>query len=129
MAVPFRLLELDEVDLDKIKQELNAVVDIYLGKAGAASEVDTLRIKKGDAVADLESAAKYATYTAGYEPASKDFVFEYTPAPEADGKAKPPIEVRIRVSTINGAVWFKSAASEEIIDYVWSIVRKVKGLA
>jgi hypothetical protein len=129
VAVPLRLIRIDENELDQIKTGLGAIVDIYLGKAGAGSEVDTLRIKRGDAIPDLEDAAKYATYTEGYEPASKDLVFKYPPedVPLPEGTRRS--DVKIRISTINGSVWFKSAATEEVIDYVWSVVRKVKKLA
>ena len=129
MALPLRILRIDEHELDQIKTGLGAIVDIYLGKAGAGSEVDTLRIKRGDAINDLEDAAKYGTYTEGYEPASKDLVFKYPPEGSPLSEGTHRFDVKIRISTINGSVWFKSAATEDVIDYVWSVVRKVKKLA
>lgn len=108
----------NESELDSIKSELGAVLDYYRGRSSTASDIDTLHLSKSLACADLSSAAQFQTFVNGYEPASVDFEFAYGDFGD----------VRVRVSTVNGSVWFQTPVTEEIIDHVYDVVRKVKGI-
>ena len=112
------LLGISNDELDDLKDELAAVLDIYRGKDSSGSEIDTLELTKAQTCVDLSLAADFDEYVENYEPASVDFLFDY------DGVG----QVRIRVSTFNGSIWFRTSVPEEVIDYVYAALRKVKGL-
>lgn len=110
------LVEITKDELEELKTELGAVLDIYRGKDTSGSEIDTLELSKAPSCGDLADAADFDDYVDNYEPSSVDFLFDY------DGFG----EVRIRVSTYNGSIWFRTAVPEEIIDHVYDALKKIK---
>lgn len=116
MALAF--ITINEIELDAIQQRLGAVLDTYRGRSSAQSDIDTLQLAKSPECPDLSASAEFQELSDGYEPASVDFVFAH---PQAGN-------VRLRVSTVNGSIWFRTAVTEDIIDYVFDVVRQVKGL-
>jgi hypothetical protein len=116
--VDLAYIRLNENELDQIKQRLGAALDLFRGRPSTASDIDTLELTKALSCPDLAEAQEFQDFTDGYETASVDFVFPY------DGLG----DVKVRVSLVNGSVWFRSAVTEAVIDHVFEIVRRVKGL-
>lgn len=112
-----RQLEISQDELDDLKTELGAVLDIYRGKDSSGSDIDTLELTKALACADLASADDFDELVRNYDASSVDFLFDY-----------PGIgDVRIRVSTLNGSIWFRTAVPEDVIDYVFAALRSIQG--
>jgi hypothetical protein len=109
---------LSQTDVDKLQAKLDAALDIYRGRSSTESVIDTLELSKSAACVDLASEDVFKEYIKDYETASVDFVFSY-----------PGFgDVRVRVSTVNGSIWIRTAVREEIVDHVFEAVRSVKGL-
>lgn len=109
---------ISQTELDDIKSRLGAVLDYYRGRSSTGSDVDTLHLSKSLACADLSAAPAFQTFVNGYEPASVDFEFAY-----------PGFgDFRVRISTVNGSVWFQTPVPEEVIDHVWDVIRDVKSM-
>lgn len=118
MPLAYSLITISNTELDAIKRELNATLDTFRGRSTAGSEIDTLQLSRGAGIRDLALASNYGAYTQGYDPASVDFEFSY-----------PGLgDVHLRISTINGSVWFVTPVTEEVIDHVFGVIRRVKGL-
>jgi hypothetical protein len=116
--VAFAYVTIDDVELEDFKNRLGAVLDTYRGRTSTGSDIDTLQLTRSLDCEDLAGVPDFQTYTSGYEPASVDFVFNY-----------PTVgDVRVRISTVNGSVWFKKGVPEEIIDHVYQVMREVKGI-
>jgi hypothetical protein len=118
MARKLTFVAISEANLDAIKAALDANLDTFRGKSTTGSDIDTLELSKGDGIEDLTEAAAFETLTKGYDPASVLLVFEHATAGE----------VHIRVSTINGSVWFMTPVDEAVMDDVFEVIRSVKGL-
>lgn len=118
MAVTIHFVTIDEDELDAIKALLDAKLDTFRGKSNTGSDIDTLEIGKGDGIEDLTEAAAFEQLTEGYDPASVLYKFSHATAGM----------VHMRISTINGSVWFVTPVTEEVMDDVFEAVRAVKGL-
>ena len=117
-GVNFRYITIDEDELEQIKSRLGAALDTFRGRTNTGSDIDTLRLTKSLTCDDLAAVPTFQDFTDGYEPASVDFVFTH----EAAGN------VRVRISTVNGSVWFQTPVTEDVVDHVYDIVRAVKGI-
>jgi hypothetical protein len=114
----FSYITINQVELAQIKQALGAELDTYTGRSSQQSDIDTLRLTRRLDAGDLEAVPAFGGYISGYEPASVDYVF-----------SDPTLgDVRIRISTVKGTIWFQTPVPERIVDHVHDVVRQVKGL-
>lgn len=112
-----RYLTITEDELEQLRAQLDAVLDIYRGKDASGGFIDTVQYTRAQTCPDLAAEADFEDYIENYEQTSSDLVFDY------DGFGS----VRVRVSLINGSVWIRNAVPEEIIDHVFRAVLRVKG--
>lgn len=116
--MPFTYVTIDENELTQIKQALGAELDTYTGRSSSQSDIDTVRLTRSLAAGDLELVPAFQNYIVGYEPANVDYVF-----------SDPTVgDVRIRISTVKGTIWFQTPVPESVVDAVYDVVRAVKGL-
>ena len=111
-------LTLSELDVDALKADLDARLDTYLGRSAKASDIDTLRLSKSLSCTDLSDAQAFKDLAQDFETASADLKFSYP----SHG------DVHIRVSTVSGSVWVMGMVPEDVIDYVFAAVGRVKKL-
>lgn|GEM_PF-4725540 len=114
----YQILDISEVDVDSLKQELGAVVDRIRGQAEDGKDCGTVEVTAGPSCQDLSSSKEADEKIAGAAKSRLDLVFE---DPEF-GK------VRARVSTRNGSIWFVKAVPEAVIDRVFDVFCRVKGI-
>jgi hypothetical protein len=113
------IVAISEDELDEIKDALDARLDIFRGKNTAGGDVDTLEMTRQEANCDdLADSAEFQSAANDYDPASVDFLFDY----DSDHT-----DIRVRISTLNGSIWFRSTVPEEVIEHVYGIVRGIKG--
>jgi hypothetical protein len=111
-------LEFSEADVDALKADLGAKLDSYLGRSATPSDIDTLRLSKSLECDDLADVQMFKDFSEDFETASADLMF---PTPGSG-------TVRLRVSTVNGAIWIVGTAPESVIDRIFDAVRTVKAL-
>jgi hypothetical protein len=118
MTIGLRLLAISEDELEALRKELHAKLDIYRGRNIVPDAiVDTVQYTRSPTCDDLAEEAEFAEYIADYESASVDLLFD-----------DPAIgEVRARVSTLNGSIWFRNAVPAHVIDEVLNALLRVKG--
>jgi hypothetical protein len=103
-------------ELDQLKDRLGAKLDIYRGKSTRGSAIDAVEYSKAVDCDDLSDETEFVDASADYAVASVDFLFDH---PARSG-------VRLRVSTQQGAMWFRSAVTEDVIAYVFSTLMDIK---
>jgi hypothetical protein len=114
----YQLMGISEVEVEQLKQELGAVVDRIRGQAEDGKDCGTVEVTAGPTCEDLSVSAEADEKIAGAAKARLDLVFDH---PEF-GK------IRVRISTRNGSIWFVKAVPEAVIDYVFEVFCRVKGI-
>ena len=102
-------------DFMALKDELDAGLVQYRGKATMGGSVDTLEVRISPAHADLHGQADFNAYSQGLEQQLGDLAFE-----EGDQM------YRIRVSIIQGSIFFVTPAPEQAVVRVREALRKIK---
>lgn len=114
----YQLMGIAEADLEKLREDLGARVDRIRGKGEEGKDCDTIEITRGPACEDLSGSEEAVERIKGTSPARVDLLFDY---PDFG-------EVRLRVSTRNGSIWFVNAVPEAVIDHVFEAFCRVKGI-
>ena len=114
----YEILEITEPELDKLRTELGAITDRFRGKGEEGGELDTLEFTRSGACKDLALSPAAEKISGGFSSARVDLLFDH---PEFG-------QVRVRVSTLQGSIYFVRAVPEAVIDYVFDALRRVKGL-
>lgn len=107
---------ISQEDFNDLKDSLGAVLDVYRGKDTSGSIYDTLELSKSDTCPDLADEDRFLEDIESLRPVSADLIFQH------DGS-----RIRVRVSA-NGSIWFRTAVSEDVIDTVYAILRKIGAL-
>jgi hypothetical protein len=116
--VSYEILGISEPEVDNLKRELGAIVDRIRGQAEDGKDCDTVEVTAGPSCEDLSESDEASEKIAGATKARLDLVFEH---PEF-GK------IRTRISTRNGSIWFVKAVPEAVIDHVFEVFCRVKGI-
>jgi hypothetical protein len=114
----YQVMGISEAEVDQLRQELGAVVDRIRGQAEDGKDCGTVEVTAGPSCEDLSVSSEADEKIAGTAKARLDLVFEH---PEF-GKT------RVRVSTRNGSIWFVKAVPEAVIDHVFEVFCRVKGI-
>jgi hypothetical protein len=116
--VRWGLLEISEADLEALRADLGAITDRVRGKGEEGAELDTLEYTRSTSTCeDLSASPQAQKISKGFASARVDLLFE---DPEVG-------EVRLRVSTLHGSIYFVNAVPESVIDHVFEALRRVKG--
>lgn len=107
-----------ETEVEQLQRELGAVVDRIRGQAEDGKDCGTVEVTAGPSCNDLSASAEADEKIAGTAKALQDLVFEH---PEFG-------PIRVRVSTRNGSIWFVKAVPEAVIDHVFEVFCRVKGI-
>ena len=113
-----QIMSISETELDALRRELGATLHRYRGKGEDGQDIDTVEITKAESCDDLSVSEEATNKTGGTIPYRVDLVFDH---PECG-------EVKLRVSTRQGSVWFMKAVPESVIDYVFEVFCRVKGI-
>lgn len=114
----YQILGISESEVDDIRRELGAVVDRIRGQSEDGKDCGIVDVTAGPSCEDLSVSPEANEKIAGAAKARLDLLFEH---PEF-GK------VRARVSTRNGSIWFVKAVPEAVIDHVFEVFCRVKGI-
>lgn len=115
----YQLLAISEEELERLRVELGAVTDRFAGKGEDGAELDTVEFtRKVDCCEDLSGSPQAEGISEGFVSSQVDLLFEH---PDM-------AEVRLRISTLHGSIWFRNAVPESVIDHVFEVFHRVKGL-
>jgi hypothetical protein len=114
----YEILEISESEAESLKRELGAVIDRIRGQAEDGKDCGIVDVTAGPGCEDLSTSEEASEKIAGAAKARLDLVFEH---PEFGG-------IRARVSTRNGSIWFVKAVPEAVIDHVFEVFCRVKGI-
>jgi hypothetical protein len=114
----YEILGISEPEVEKLKQDLGAVVDRIRSRAEDGKDCEIIDLTAGPSCEDLSESKEADEKIAGGAKSRLDLVFEH---PDF-GK------IRARVSTRNGSIWFVRAVPEAVIDHVFEAFCRVKGI-
>lgn len=113
-------VEFSEIDIRRIKENLDAHKRTAKHKQHSG-DFDTIAFVASPTLACLDDSPQYQDLSDSGEVREARFEFEY----------KYPTGVKLNVSfhiSSKGSVWFQTSVPEEVIEYVFSTVKSVKGL-
>lgn len=104
-------------DFDALKQGLEAKLATFRGKPPAGGSMDTIEITKRPDWEDLEGAEDFEAVRGGHEQMYGELLFDH----------EERREVRIRVSVLQGSIFFRTPVPEGTLNYVREALREAKG--
>ncbi|RKX91686.1 MAG: hypothetical protein DRP84_11225 [Spirochaetes bacterium] len=114
------ILEFTDEEIENIKTCLNARKKAARHKR-LAGDFDVVEVSAAPTIDDLDESDEYQNLLSGDELKKARYKFTYA---LAEGRS---LDVTIYISK-RGSIWFVSEVPEEVIDYVFSCVRKIKGI-
>lgn len=114
----YEILGISEPEAESLRQELGAVVDRIRSQAEDGKDCEIIDLTAGPGCEDLSESKEAEEKIAGGAKSRLDLIFEH---PEF-GK------IRARVSTRNGSIWFVKAVPESVVDHVFEVFCRVKGI-
>jgi len=120
LDIDTHILEFTDEEIENIKMCLNAKKKAARHKR-SAGDFDVVEVSAAPIIDDLDESNEYQNLLSGDELKKARYKFTYT---LAEGRS---LEVTIYISK-RGSIWFVSEVPEEVIDYVFSCVRRIKGI-
>jgi hypothetical protein len=108
----------DSAAADALRTQLSAKLALYTGKDTSGSIYDTLSMSKSDACDDLATEQQFLDDSANLDPVNEEIIY-MSPSEQE--------RVRILVGLRSHSLYFRTVASESIIDEVFEAVRQVNG--
>jgi len=115
-----KILEFTDYEIENLKDCLKAKKKAARHKK-RAGDFDIMEVSAAYTIDDLDNSKEYQDLLSKDELRKARYKFTYS---LSEGS---PLEVIIYISKI-GSIWFVSEVPEEVIDYVFSCVRKIKGI-
>lgn len=113
-----QVLGISDAELDRLRGELGAAMHQYRGKGEDGGDIDTVEITKAHSCRDLSASEEASARVKGSIPYRVLLVFDHPDCPE----------VKLRLSTRQGSMQFMKAVPESVIDRVFEIFSRVKGI-
>ncbi len=118
LKIKSELLRFSNVEIDNLKNQLHAM------KKGAkhkmsGGDYDTVMVSVSPTIDDLDDSLQYQQDLQQEKMQDANFQFHAS-------NIATPIDVSIKISS-KGSIWFTSIVPEEVVDYLFSCVRQVKG--
>lgn len=104
-------------DFDELKRRLGAKLASFRGKTPHGGSMDTVEVTKRPDWDDLEGAEDFEAVRGGQEQVHGELLFDH----------EKRSDVRIRVSVLQGSIFFRTPVPEETIDHVRTALREAKG--
>jgi len=120
LGIDIYILEFTDVEIEDIKRCLNAKKKAARHKK-SAGDFDTVEVSASPQLDDLDNSQEYQQLLSGDELKKARYKFVYTT------NSGSLLDVTIYISK-RGSIWFVSEVPEEVIDYVFSCVRRIKGI-
>lgn len=114
----YEVQTISEAEVEKLREELGAKVDRIRTQGEDGKDCGTVEVTRGPTCDDLSESQEAEEKLDGGSKARLDLVFDH---PEFG-------ETRLRISTRNGSIWFVKAVPEAVIDHVFDVFVRVKGL-
>ncbi len=112
-------IEFSDTDIKKIKENLEAKKKTVKHKQHSG-DFDTVALVASPAIECLDESTQYQDLSKSGDVKEAKFEFEY------EGINGLKLIVSFHIST-RGSIWFQTSVPEEVIEYVFSTVRSVKG--
>jgi hypothetical protein len=119
LEVETLVISFSKLEIDKIKELLNARKKFAKHKK-VAGDFDVVSVTAAHTVEDLDHSDEYRNYLSADDVKEVKCAFKYQ---KHDGSF---LEVTIHISS-TGSIWFLTGVPNEILNYVFSIIRRVKG--